>query len=50
MIMLKAVGMGLELFKSHTLKKTGRMQSVHEGRKSRGLGIKLQLNIVSVII
>ena len=49
MIMLKAVGMGLELLKSLTLKKTGRMQSVQEGRRSRGLGIELQLSIISVI-
>lgn len=49
MIMLKAVGMGLELFKSLTLKKARRMRSVQEGRRSRDLGNELQLSIISVI-
>ena len=50
MIVWKALGMGLELFKPLTLKKTGSMQSVQEGRRSRDLGSELQLNIISVII
>jgi hypothetical protein len=50
MIVWKALGMGLELFKLLALKKTGRMLSVQEGRRSRDLGSELQLNIISVII